>query len=82
MSGGRPSRAAREAGGTRRAAPAVRHQIIALGGERRTIRQIAERCQSLGVRHKRIRPYTPKTNGKAERFIQTLLREWAAARQS
>jgi transposase InsO family protein len=33
-----------------------------------------------GVRHKRTRPYTPKTNGKAERFIQTSLREWAYAR--
>ena len=33
----------------------------------------------LGVRHIRTRPYTPKTNGKAERFIQTLLREWAYA---
>jgi transposase InsO family protein len=29
------------------------------------------------VRHIRTRPYTPKTNGKAERFIQTLIREWA-----
>jgi transposase InsO family protein len=29
------------------------------------------------VRHLRTRPYTPRTNGKAERFIQTLLREWA-----
>jgi transposase InsO family protein len=29
------------------------------------------------VRHIFTRPYTPKTNGKAERFIQTLLREWA-----
>ena len=28
-------------------------------------------------RHLRTRPYTPRTNGKAERFIQTLLREWA-----
>ena len=36
-----------------------------------------ELCASLGLRHKRIRPYTPRTNGKAERFIQTLLREWA-----
>lgn len=36
-----------------------------------------ERCDTLGLRHKRIRPYTPRTNGKAERFIQTLLREWA-----
>ena len=30
-------------------------------------------------RHRRTRPYTPRTNGKAERFIQTLLREWAYA---
>ena len=29
--------------------------------------------------HRRTRPYTPRTNGKAERFIQTLLREWAYA---
>ena len=34
-------------------------------------------CESLNIRHVRIRPYTPRTNGKAERFIQTLLREWA-----
>jgi transposase InsO family protein len=33
-----------------------------------------------GVRHVRTRPYTPRTNGKAERFIQTSLREWAYAR--
>ena len=33
-----------------------------------------------GVRHIRTRPYTPRTNGKAERFIQTLLREWAYAK--
>ena len=31
----------------------------------------------LGARHKRTRPYRPQTNGKAERFIQTLLNEWA-----
>ncbi|WP_163571406.1 integrase core domain-containing protein, partial [Klebsiella pneumoniae] len=36
-------------------------------------------CQALGLRHVRTRPYTPKTNGKAERFIQTALREWAYA---
>ena len=32
-----------------------------------------------GIRHVRTRPYTPRTNGKAERFIQTSLREWAYA---
>jgi len=36
-------------------------------------------CQELGVRHLRTKPYTPRTNGKAERFIQTALREWAYA---
>jgi transposase InsO family protein len=33
-----------------------------------------------GIKHKRTRPYTPRTNGKAERFIQTSLREWAYVR--
>lgn len=37
-------------------------------------------CNELGIRHVRTRPYTPKTNGKAERFVQTSLREWAYAR--
>jgi transposase InsO family protein len=34
---------------------------------------------ALGLKHRFTRPYTPKTNGKAERFIQTSLREWAYA---
>jgi transposase InsO family protein len=37
-------------------------------------------CQNLEIRHHRTRPYTPRTNGKAERFIQTALREWAYAK--
>jgi transposase InsO family protein len=36
-------------------------------------------CGRLGLRHIRTKPYTPKTNGKAERFIQSSLREWAYA---
>jgi len=39
--------------------------------------QFAKECEVLSVRHKRTKPYTPRTNGKAERLIQTLLREWA-----
>jgi transposase InsO family protein len=37
-------------------------------------------CRRLGLRHLTTRPYRPRTNGKAERFIQTLLREWAYVR--
>jgi transposase InsO family protein len=36
-------------------------------------------CRRLHIRHLRTKPYTPRTNGKAERFIQTCLREWAYA---
>lgn len=37
-------------------------------------------CAGLGIRHIRTKPFTPKTNGKAERFVQTSLREWAYAK--
>ena len=43
-------------------------------------RDFAATCAQLGLRHHYTKPYTPRTNGKAERFIQTALREWAYAR--
>jgi transposase InsO family protein len=42
---------------------------------RSTVHAIA--CRTLGIRHLRTRPYRPQTNGKAERFIRTLLTGWA-----
>ena len=43
-------------------------------------RAFAKACRRLELKHIRTRPYTPRTNGKAERFIQSALREWAYAR--
>ena len=40
----------------------------------------AAACKDLSLKHIRTKPYTPKTNGKAERFIQIALREWDYAR--
>ncbi len=40
-------------------------------------RAFAKTCRWLKLQHKRTAPYTPRTNGKAERFIQTLMRRWA-----
>jgi transposase InsO family protein len=40
-------------------------------------REFGQLCSDARIKHKRTRPYTPRTNGKVERFIQTLLREWA-----
>src|SRR5260221_650724 len=42
-------------------------------------RRHAHQCARLKLKHLRTRPYRPRTNGKAERMIQTLLREWAYA---
>ncbi len=43
-------------------------------------RRFAKVCRELGIKHRFTRPYTPRTNGKAERFIRTALQEWAYAR--
>jgi len=43
-------------------------------------RAFACSCKQLGIKHRFTRPYTPRTNGKAERFIRTALQEWAYAR--
>lgn len=42
-------------------------------------KRYAKALRMLAIKHKRTKPYTPKTNGKAERFVQTSLREWAYA---
>jgi transposase InsO family protein len=42
--------------------------------------RFARVCGELGLKHRRTRPYTPRTNGKAERFIKTAINEWAYAR--
>ena len=44
-----------------------------------TSHAFAATCKKFGLKHIRTKPYTPRTNGKAERFIQTALREWAYA---
>jgi transposase InsO family protein len=43
-------------------------------------RRYAKALRRLKIKHLRTKPYTPRTNGKAERFVQTSLREWAYAR--
>ena len=55
----------------------VVEEVMTDNGSAYRSRAWRERCQQLGLRHLRTRPYTPRTNGKAERFIQTLLRSWA-----
>jgi transposase InsO family protein len=60
------------------AAPAVPiRRVMSDNGSGYRSRAFRAACTALAVRHLRTRPYTPRTNGKAERFIQTLLREWA-----
>ncbi len=55
-------------------------RVLTDNGSAYVSRAYAAATEQLGVRHKRTRPYRPQTNGKAERFIKTLLAEWAYAR--
>jgi transposase InsO family protein len=54
-------------------------RVMSDNGSAYKSRSFAEAIAAHGLRHIRTRPYTPRTNGKAERFIQTSLREWAYA---
>jgi transposase InsO family protein len=54
-------------------------RVMTDNGSGYVARLFAKVLRLLQIRHIRTRPYTPKTNGKAERFIQTLMREWAYA---
>jgi transposase InsO family protein len=55
----------------------VVRRVLSDNGSGYVSRVFRATCAALRVRHLRTRAYTPRTNGKAERFIQTLLREWA-----
>lgn len=56
------------------------HRILSDNGSPYVSKVFRARCADVHVRHLRTRPHRPQTNGKAERFIQTLLREWAYVR--
>jgi len=53
------------------------HRVMTDNGGCYKSREFLNVCSELDIKHVRTRPYTPKTNGKAERLIQTLCREWA-----
>ena len=55
-------------------------QVMTDNGSCYRSRTFRNTCRRLSLKHIRTKPYTPRTNGKAERFIQTSLREWAYAR--
>lgn len=55
-------------------------RILTDNGQPYLSRTFAATCDELGIGHRRTRPHRPQTNGKAERFIRTLLAEWAYAR--
>jgi len=66
---------------THYAALGVRIQrVLTDNGSAYRSRLFARTCEALNIKHSFTKPYCPQTNGKAERFIQTCLREWAYAR--
>jgi transposase InsO family protein len=52
-------------------------RVLSDNGHAYRSRAWRDRCAELGIERRRTRPYTPRTNGKAEALIGTLLREWA-----
>jgi len=54
-------------------------RVVTDNGACHISKKFRKACADLGLKHIRTKPYTPRTNGKAERFIQTALREWAYA---
>lgn len=54
----------------------IRHLLNYNGPAFRSM-DFARACAALGIKHKLTHPYRPQTNGKAERFIESTLREWA-----
>jgi len=56
------------------------HRVMTDNGVSFRSLRYANALRLLKIKHKRTKPYTPKTNGKVERFVQTSLREWAYAR--
>ena len=56
------------------------HEILTDNGSCYVSRRFRQACKRHGLRHIRTQPYRPQTNGKAERFIQTMLMGWAYKR--
>ena len=54
-------------------------RVMSDNGPAYVSKAFAKACRVLGLRHIRTMPYTSRTNSKAERFIQTLCKEWAYA---
>jgi hypothetical protein len=55
-------------------------RLLTGNGSAFVARRYGRACRALGLRHSRTRPRRPRTNGKVERFIKTVLTEWAYTR--